>query len=199
VSDPTKSIAEAYLRSKLAGEVRFVKDRSGDKDAWGWGPPGPSERILNTTGFVFNPRQLKPLAQALRSALMALGHVSSAYTRFTKIKSSNISPDGSLGGRGYIQKIPDMRRQLVNCVEALSAFTDTVYDEMAAPHWHPARDEMTPRDREEVLEIVHDVEKIKDDPEGWALEEEADMEDNDLVGKTAARVVLARYLARRVV
>lgn len=158
-------------RTRVAGEVRFVKDRSGDKSEWGWGPPGPAERQIDAQ-FVFNAKHLKPLALTLRSSLMALGHVASAYTRFTKIKSSNVSPDGNLGGKGYIQKISDMRRQLVNCVEALSALTDTIYDEIQAPHWSPAEDTMTPRDREEVKEIVQEAEEIKDDPEGWAQEDE---------------------------
>jgi len=171
-ADPTR-VTAAYLARlpKVAGEVRFVKDRSGDKSEWGWGPPGPSERQIDEQ-FVFNAKHLKPLAMTMRSALMALGHTASAYTRFTKVKSSNVSPDGNLGGKGYIQKISDMRRQLVNCVEALSSLTDTLYDEINAPHWNPVEDTMTPRDREEVREIVQEAEEIKEDPEGWAQEEE---------------------------
>jgi hypothetical protein len=173
-ADPNR-VAAAYLANhpKVAGEVRFVKDRSGDKSEWGWGPPGPAERQIDAQ-FVFNAKHLKPLALTMRSALMALGHTASAYTRFTKVKSSNVSPDGNLGGKGYIQKISDMRRQLVNCVEALSALTDTLYDELNAPHWNPAEDTMTPRDREEVREIVQEAEEIKEDPEAWAQGEEED-------------------------
>ena len=171
-ADPTR-VTAAYLARlpKVAGEVRFVKDRSGDKSEWGWGPPGPAERDIDEQ-FVFNAKHLKPLALTLRSSLMALGHVASAYTRFTKIKSSNVSPDGNLGGKGYIQKIADMRRQLVNCVEALSSLTDTIYDELNAPHWNPAEDTLSPRDRDEVKEIVQEAEEIKEDPEAWAQEEE---------------------------
>ena len=193
--DPRRVVAR-YIRSKdggrgktaamnrTAGEVRFIKDRSGDSKEWGWGPPGPSERQIDSD-FVFNAKHLKPLAKSMRSALMALGHTTSAYNRFVKIKSRNISPDGSLGGRGYIQKIPDMRRQLMNCVEALSAFTDTVFDELQAPHWDPAEDKLTSRDREEVFEIVEDAEQIKDDPEGWASEQEAELDtENESDGNT---------------
>lgn len=163
--------------TRTAGEVRFIKDRSGDSSEWGWGAPGPSEREIQPE-FVFNAKHLKPLAQTMRSALMALGHVTSAYNRFVKIKSRNVSPDGALGGKGYIQKIPDMRRQLMNCVEALSALTDTIYDELHAPHWNPAEDTLDARDRDEVKEIIEDAEEIKDDPEGWAEGQEADLDDN---------------------
>lgn len=204
--DP-KSIANRYIaRSKTAGtvrtagEVRFIKDRSGDAKEWGWGAPGPSERQIQED-FVFNPKYLKPLAQTMRSALMALGHCTSAYNRFVKIKSRNVSPDGSLGGKGYIQKIPDMRRQIMNCVEALSALTDTIYDEMNAPHWNPAEDTLDPRDREEVREIIEDAEEIKDDPEAWAEEQEDEMDEDNAddapMGKTAAQQVLLRYTLRR--
>lgn len=177
-----RNVAERFLaasttstkRSKTAGEVRFIKDRSGDQSEWGWGQPGPIEREMDAN-FVFNSAHLKPLALTLRSALMALGHVTSAHARFVKIKSRNISPDGALGGKGYIQKIPDMRRQLMNCIEALSAFTDTVYDEFQAPHWE--EDELDPRERAEVRDIVEDAEEIKSDPEGWAEEEEEEMDE----------------------
>lgn len=174
-------------RTKTAGEVRFVKDRSGDAGAWGWGAPGPSERHIQEE-FIFNPKFLKPLAKSMRSALMSMGHVVSAYNTFAKIKSRNISPDGSLGGKGYIQKIPDMRRQLMNCVEALSAFTDTVYDELNAPHWNPSEDTLDARSREEVKHIVQEAEEIKEDPEAWAEGEEEEVEETlgQVRGKTAS-------------
>ena len=180
--DPQK-IARLYLeqqveskgRTKTAGEVRFIKDRGGDANEWGWGTPGPSEREIDKD-FIFNARELKPLAQALRSLLMGLGHTTSAYNTLTKIKSSRISPDGNLGGKGYIQKIPDMRRQLMNSIEALSSASDTIYDEINAPHWNPAEDTLDPRDRDEVKEIVEDAEEIRRDPEAWAEGEEAEMD-----------------------
>lgn len=208
MSHPSESrVASRHMRVKTAGEVRFIKDRGGDKNEWGWGTPGPSEREI-TKDFTFNPTQLKPLAQTLRSALMALGHATSAYNAFVKIKSRNISPDGSLGGKGYIQKITDMRRQLMNVIEALSAATDTIYDELQAPHWDPAEDRLDSREREEVREIVEDAEEIKADPEAWAEDEEAEMDEED-TGKLARRKtarrqgapsrlrVAARYLSRR--
>jgi len=196
-----KSATRTASMKRMAGEVRFIKDRSGDAGEWAFGPPGPNERDIQDD-FVFNARHLKPLAQTLRSALMALGHVTSAYNKFVKIKSRNVSPDGSLGGKGYIQKITDMRRQLMNCVEALSALTDTIYDEMAAPHWNPSEDTLDARDREEVKEIIEDAEEIKDDPEAWAEGQEEEMDEDNAdddapMGKTAAQRVVLRHTFRR--
>ena len=163
--------ADNFPRSKTAGEIRHVKDRTEDStESWGWpANPPPSERTIQKGVFEFNPKHLKPLAKSMRSALMALGHSHSAYATFTKIKSRNISPDGNLGGKGYIQRIADMRKQLMNCVEALSAFTDTVYDEIKAPHWS-SDGIIDSRSRKQLREIVEDSEQIRNDPEGWAEE-----------------------------
>jgi len=185
---PVEQFAESKTgrRTKIAGEVRFIKDRSGDKSEWAWGSQGPSEREMTPT-FQFQPSAAKPLAAALRSSLMALGHCQSAQNTFVKIKSATVSPDGSLGGKGYIQKISDMRRQFANCAEVLSALSDTLYDEIHAPHWNPAIEEnLSGRDREQVEEILSDAEEIREDPEGWAEEEEEEMdEENEAGGKQA--------------
>lgn len=179
-------LMQRYVRrSKTAGEVRFIKDRSGDDKQWGWGTPGPTNREIGED-FTFQSRNLKPLAKALRATLAAMGHSLSAYDTFTRIKSATVSPDGSLGGKGYIQKIPEMRRAFMNAVEALSALSDTLYDEIHAPHWNPAMEEQSPRERDEVKDIMDDVERIRDNPEEWAEEEEAEMDEGS-GGKQAAK------------
>jgi hypothetical protein len=99
-----------------------------------------------------------------------------------------VSPDGSLGGKGYIQKIAEMRRQYMNCVESLSALSDTLYDEIHAPHWDPAKQEQSPREREEVRDLMNDVEKIRDNPEEWAEGEEQEMDDSPVPGGAHKRV-----------
>ena len=174
-----KRVANRYMKTaarvKVAGEVRFVKDRSGDEGAWAYATPGPMEREI-IKDYAFSPKNVKPLARTLRSTTAALGHVMSAYTVFTKVKSSTVSPDGSLGGKGYIQKIADMRKQYMNCVEALSALSDTLYDEVRAPHWAAISRQEGPEDRKEVEEIIQDAEEIREDPEAWAKEEEAEMD-----------------------
>ena len=213
MADQADKLAARYLTGKrvmkVAGEVRFIKDRGGDKNEWAWGTPGPTNREI-TPDYQFDPKNLKPLAKTLRAALSALGHAESAYSTFTKIKSSTISPDGSLGGRGYIMKIADIKRQLMNAVEVLSSLTDTLYDEMRAPHWNPALQEQGDRERDEVTEIMTDAEEIKNDPEGWAEAEEGsiseDQEDapirgeggpgGDISGKKAS-FLADRYMARR--
>lgn len=171
-------------RTKVAGEVRFIKDRSGDEKQWGWGITGPSEREFSPE-YEFKPNKLKPLARALRATLAALGHSMSAYQTFSKIKSATISPDGNLGGKGYIQKIADMRRQYMNIVEALSANVDTMYDEVNASHWDPAMEQQNARERKQVTEILTDVDEIREDPKEWAQGEEETMATDKKPTKTA--------------
>jgi len=171
---------------RTAGEVRFIKDRGGDEKNFGWSGTGPSAREISN-GFEFTPTKLKPLAKTLRSTLMALGHVQSAYHDFTKIKSAMISPDGNLGGKGYIQEIREMRRQYMNVSEALSALSDTIYDEINAPHWavQAGEEQSTSRTRDDVAEIMDDVEEIRENPEEAAEEMEEKWESEPGHAKTA--------------
>lgn len=171
--DP-KRVAAAHMlsrgRLKSAGEVIFKKDRSGDVGSWAYADVAPSERKI-PGDFQYSPRHQKPLAKVLRSTFAALGHTLSAYNRFAKLKSSRLSPDGSLGGRGYIQKIPDMRKQYMNCVEALSALSDTLHDEINAPHWSVLSRQEGDAEKAEVEAIIDDTEIIREDPEEWAEKE----------------------------
>ena len=64
--------------------------------------------------------------------------------------------------------IPDIRKQLANCVESLSAISDTLYDEVKAPHWEKKKDSS-------VEEIIENAEEVREDPETWA---DQDMEDS---------------------
>lgn len=174
--------SKAKGTTRTAGEVRFIKDQS-DKDVGpNWAYPGYKPNVERNIkkDFIFNAQELEPLSKSLRSGLMALGHVTSCYNTFVKIKSRNISPDGNLGGLGYIMEISDIRKNLMNCIEALSAVTDCMYDEILAPHWNPDEDTLTPRDRENVISIVEQIKDIHSDPEEYAEQEEQEM-DEELV------------------
>jgi hypothetical protein len=188
-ADP-KKVAQRYQTSKrvkTAGEVRFIKDHGDDSNAWAWGQHPPSGRLMDPE-HKFNKKCSKDMAKVLRATLSSLGHAMSAYSTFAKIKSRDISPDGNLGGRGYIMEIKAMRRQYMNIVEALSALSDTLYDEVTADHWQIAQ--------AKVLEqVMEDIEDIKEDPEAWALQEQ---EENDTPVDEDGKPVPSRdYLSDR--
>lgn len=192
MQDAVDRVATRHVASmgKTAGEVRFIKDRGGDDKDWGWTPPGASERNIDPD-YEFNAKNLKPLAQTLRAALMALGHIQTARTIFTKIRSQTISPDGNIGGKGYVLTVKDVRKLLSNCDEALSSVTDSIYDEMQAVHWHPKVTDSggNPRERDDVKQIMDDVDEIRVNPENWAEGEEKAMESDG--GSKQARRKLA--------
>src|ERR1700743_2705909 len=68
----------------------------------------------------YDPKALKPMATALWAASVSLGHALTAYRHLSRLKSATISPDGMLGGRGYIMGVPDVRKKLYAACEALS-------------------------------------------------------------------------------
>lgn len=190
--------SKSPVRSKTAGIVQHVKDTGSDGKDWAFGPGAAQERDIRPS-FEFSQKEIKPLLKTLRSCLVALGHVASAHNTFVKVKSRKISPDGQLGGKGYIQKIPDMRRNLMNTVEALSAFTDTLYDEVNAPHWNPEL--LSELEQQEVEEIKEDVQEIRESPEEFIEEQEESMEkaeEAEKVKKTASRSVKVEVVKDRV-
>ena len=159
--------------TRTAGEVRFIKDRSDDVGQWAFTPPGASRREI-TQDFEYNRKHLKPLAKCLRATNSALGFALSAYNDFAKMSSRRVSGDGALGGKGYVQKITDMRRQFMNVVEALSAMSDTLRDEVDAPHWTEVSRHLPNQESAEIEEDLDEAADIKKNPESWADKEMED-------------------------
>src|SRR5271169_2011957 len=111
---------------RTAGAIEFIKDK------------GPVRRDVRVEDFSWSPESLGELAKILWASQRAHSYAMAAFRLFSKIPSSQISPDGLLGGRGYIQNIKEMRTSLAQAAEVLSSFTDTVDDEINAPHWKSA-------------------------------------------------------------
>jgi hypothetical protein len=140
-------------RLRTAGKIEFVKDT------------GPVRRDVRVEGFKWSPESLRELAKILWASQRAHSYAMAAFRLFSKIPSSQISPDGMLGGRGYIQNIKEMRTAIAQAAEVLSSFTDTVDDEINAPHWRAADvgDEAAP--------IIDQTEEVAANPEQFVKEE----------------------------
>lgn len=130
----------------------------GGKDA----PGTPGTRKI-PKGHEYDPRALKPLAKMLWAMSVSMGHALTAYRQFTKLKSSQISPDGQLGGRGYVMSVRDIRQKLYEACEALSAISDTIHDEIHAPHWKPKLEALTKGESEDVHRYVDKAEEVMDE------------------------------------
>jgi hypothetical protein len=155
-------------RDKMARKVAQQKVAEQLSNSWAYEGDNPEGRDPVIHDHEYDPKDRKTLGMVLRSVNVAMGHAASAQQRFVKIRSSRISPDGNLGGKGFVMAIPDMRKQLANIVEALSGLSDTLYDEVKAPHWEKDSSD-------DVEEIIENAEEVREDPETWA---DQDMEDS---------------------
>jgi hypothetical protein len=124
----------------------------------------------------FDPKSLKPLSKMLWATSVALGHALTAHRQFSRLKSVSFSPDGLVGGQGYVMKVKDVRSRLFEACEQLSAICDTIHDEIHAPHWKPKMAELAEVDKEEVEGLLGDAEDFMEDPEGEAEEDMEEVE-----------------------
>lgn len=140
-------------QSRTAGIIEFKRDT------------GPLRRDLRAPGFQWSSNSLRTLAQILWNAQRAHNHSLATLRLFSKVPSSSLSPDGLLGGLGYIQSIKDMRTNLASAVEALSTFNDTVQDEISANHWKKSSVDA------ETSAVMQDVSNMRDNPEQYVEQE----------------------------
>lgn len=168
VQDSERRLLEAQMeKAGLQGEVRVAAEvplppqpEKIDNEV------GPHLRRQIPSGYTgYDPKALKPLAEVLWAMSVALGHAMTAHRKFTKLKSSTISPDGLLGGRGYVMSVKDIRTALHDACEAISAVSDTIHDEINAPHWKPKLSEMELSDKDNVERLVGESEKNLENPE----------------------------------
>lgn len=140
---------------------------------------GPQENVKRQIpqDYKFDPKSLKPMATMLWAMSVSLGHALSAHKQFVRLKSSTISPDGMLGGRGYVMAIKDVRTMLHDACEALSALCDTVHDEINAPHWEPKLGQLEKKDVDTIESLMGEAQRYLQDPEGEAEEDEEEAEE----------------------
>lgn len=171
----------AKYRVKTAGLPPFEEGSSPAATP----PPGGGTTRNIPKDHPFDPRALKPMAKALWASSVALGHALASYQHLSRLKSGTISPDGMLGGRGYVMSVKDARQRLFSACEALSSIADTLSDEIQGPHWLPKLAQLDPNDAEDVSRFIEESGDILDNPEEVA-ERNLDMieQENDGPGKT---------------
>ncbi len=147
-------------KSRTAGKIEFVKDQ------------GPLRRDIRTPGFKWSDESYRDLAKILWSIQRSHSYSMAAYRIFSKMNSSNFSPDGLLGGRGYIQSIKDMRSGLANVSEFLSAFCDTVQDEVNADHWKSGPDKNSEN-------MIEDAKNVRQNPDEFIESEYSELSDEE--------------------
>lgn len=126
--------------------------------------------------YKYDPKAIKPLAKMLWSMSVSLGHALAAHKSFVRLKSATISPDGLVGGRGYVMAVKDVRNMLHDACEALSALCDTVHDEINGPHWQPRLAELEKEEVDRIKSLMGDAERYLANPEEEAEDEEEETE-----------------------
>ena len=158
-------------RMKQAGleedeeDVRVAGSAHKQGEDQGVAPQSKTMRRNIPKDYDYDPRAMKPLAQMLWALSICLGHAMTAHREFVKLKSATISPDGLLGGRGYVMSIKDIRKTLHDACEAISAVSDTIHDELHGPHWRSHLAELESGDIESVERLVGDAERVLENPE----------------------------------
>jgi len=144
--------------------------------------------------FKYNPKKLKHLKKILHNVTISLGTLTSSLYELSRLKGPEVSPDGLLGGVGYIIPLKDIKESLNGAVRGLSDVADCLADELTNPRWDVKDDKDVKKlikEKEEVLEKVEEVddsinpddlvtvEELKEDGEEEDGEESEPISDPD--------------------
>jgi hypothetical protein len=89
----------------------------------------------------YNPENIKHVVEMLSQVNAAASALAKAADTLSSISAHEISPDGMLGGRGYVMSVKDIRADIASAENLVTDLTDTLSDELTNPKW-----ELTPED-----------------------------------------------------
>jgi len=124
--------------------------------------------------YKYNKSKLKHLKHILHNTNVALGTLTSILNEFSKIKGPDISPDGLLGGIGYIIPIKDIKQSVNGAVHNLSDIADCIADELTNPKWNGDEDK-------EIKNLIKKKNKAVEKVEEEMEESEEEMTPEDVV------------------
>ena len=125
-----------------------------------------------TDDFKYDKKKLKHLHRILHNVNVALGTLGSALGEFGKVKGPQISPDGLLGGLGYVMPIKGIKEVINTSVHNLSEVADSLADELSNPHWHAEDDKETKELIKEKEKVEEETQEILDAPEEGEVDQE---------------------------
>ena len=120
--------------------------------------------------FKYNAKKPKHLKAILHNVSVALGTLTSAFGEFSKFKGPEVSPDGRLGGAGYILNLKDIKQTMQSSIHSLSDIADCLADEMTNPRWET-------EDDKEVKKLIKEKDDAKENAEDKIEEESIDPKD----------------------
>jgi len=111
--------------------------------------------------FKYKDNGVRQVAKTYKHLAQSFLNMTKAANIFTGLKASEISPDGKLGGKGYIQPIREIRTAMAECLNDMSELLDTFHDEVNSPYWKKTTLEDHPAVKEILQEADHIVDKVE--------------------------------------
>ena len=132
------------ITSKIAAEPKS-KEKRPDKDR------GDRRDIGD---FEYDRSKAKVLKKALHNLNVSLGTLFGAMKDLSMLRGSEITPDGKLGGSGFIMGFREMKSTLSVAISQLSDITDTIADELTNPKWGLDPKEISKIEKDKEQEIL---------------------------------------------
>jgi len=141
--------------SEAADKKKKERERAQERTRGG-------ELHRNLDGFEYDPSKAAVLKKALHNANVSLGTLLAAMKELSLLRGSEITPDGMLGGRGFIMSFKDMKVKINEAITDLSDITDTLADELTNPKWglSSAEKSKVKEEKEDIKEKVEEMEEV---------------------------------------
>lgn len=146
-------MARERLTTKIAAATAAAEKKKEKRDN--------GETRRNLDGFEYDPSKAAVLKKSLHNINVSLGTLLAAMKELALLRGSEITPDGMLGGRGFIMPFKEMKSKINSAVNDLSDITDTIADELTNPKWGLTPDEKkkVKREKKEIEEEVQEIEE----------------------------------------
>jgi len=147
-------MARERLTTKMAAVTAATEKKKKEKENNG-------DVRRNLDGFEYDTSKATILKRSLHNINVSLGTLLSAMKDMALLRGSEITPDGMLGGRGFIMPFREMKQKINSAINDLSDITDTIADELTNPNWGLSTEEKkkVKREKKEIEEQVEEIEE----------------------------------------
>lgn len=144
-------------RERLTNKVKLAAESRKDKKT---SAKGDVRRELD--GFEYDKSKAKILKDVLHNVNVSLGTLMAAMKQLSMLRGSDVTPDGKIGGRGFIMEFKDVKQGINESVGTLSDITDSIADELKNPGWGLKDSEVKKlkKEQEKAEEIEEEVEEM---------------------------------------
>lgn len=127
-----------------------------------------------TDGFGYDKTHAKTLQKVLHNLNVSLGTQLAAMKDLAMLRGSDVTPDGKIGGRGFVMEFREMKSLLNESISNLSDITDSIGDELTNPKWGLSKNQVKKieKDKDDMQEEVEEVqEEVKEESPEESLDD----------------------------